>query len=99
MAQVLLLTGVVFRRPRPLHDRRGHHLVAGPPRYLRRQVQRRGTLPARAESGDDGHRADASVGTRDTTCVTGILYSARARSTTSKRCHTESSGGSVEITI
>ena len=34
-----------------------------------------------------------------TTWVTGTPWAARARSTTSKRCHTESSGGNVAITI
>src|SRR3954447_142153 len=98
--QVFVLDRVLFRRPGSFHDRGGNDLVAGPARYLRREVQGRSALTARAESGDDRHSAGSAFPTGvDTTCVTGTLCSARARSTTSKRCQTDSSGGSVEITI
>ena len=64
------------------------------------RLQRRTALAARAESSDDRHRALCATSTGvATTCVTGTPYSARARSTTSKRCHTEYSGGNVAITI
>ena len=54
------------------------------------RLQRRAALAARAESSDDRHRAVCAASTGvATTCVTGTPYSARARSTTSKRCHTE----------
>ena len=91
VALVLVLDRVDTGRQRPLHDRRGDDLLAGGAGQLRRQVERRAALPARAEPRDDRHRATASAGTGvATTWVTGRLgYSARARSTTSKRCHTD----------
>ena len=71
-----MLDGVVLRRPGPFHDRRGHHLVAGPARYLRCQVEGRGALTARAEAGDDRHATGSAFSVRvATTCVTGTLCS------------------------
>src|SRR6478609_3381135 len=95
---VLVLDRVGYRRRRPFDDRCRDDLVTGAARYLRRQVQGRSALTAGAESRDDRHRAAVTTGVA-TACVTGTPCWARARSTTSKRCHTEASGGNVAITI